>query len=86
LREDPTLLQSSRARVAAWLESGSVARWYAERWRELLDEPLERILALLGESSERMHDLRQTSPFAGLIDARTRWRIRDDVRRRHETH
>jgi hypothetical protein len=26
-----------------------------------------------------MHDLRQVSPFAGFLDARTRWRIHRDI-------
>jgi hypothetical protein len=32
------------------------------------------------ESSEIGRELRQTTPFAGVIDARTRWRVWRSVR------
>ena len=52
-----------------------MARPYAEAWSELLDGPLDDLVRALLERSERMHDLRQVSPFAGVLDARTRWRL-----------
>ena len=69
----------ARARVRAWLDDGSVGRSYAEAWRVLLDRPLEDLITALGDASERMHDLRQVSPFAGALDPRTRWRIHREV-------
>jgi hypothetical protein len=71
----PVLLEDARARVAAWRTDATVARMYAEEWADLLDRPLEELAARLVEPSERMHDLRQVSPFAGILDARTRWRV-----------
>jgi hypothetical protein len=76
LCEEPALLQAARLRVAGWLADGSVAREYAEAWSTLLASPLERVVEALTDPSERMHDLRQVSPFAGVLDSRTRWRIR----------
>lgn len=75
LRADPGLVEQARARVDGWWADGSVARPYVEAWRELLALPLGNLLERLVEPSERMHDLRQVSPFAGVLDARTRWRI-----------
>lgn len=75
LAEEPALVERARRRVAGWLDGGSVARAYAEGWRGLLDAPLPRLLEALAERSERMHDLRQVSPFAGILDARARWRL-----------
>jgi hypothetical protein len=68
-----------QARVRQWLDSGTVAAHYAEAWRALLDLPLASLATALAEQSERMHDLRQVSPFAGVLDARTRWRIHREV-------
>jgi hypothetical protein len=82
LQADPALIDEARARVRAWLRDGTVARVYAEARQALLDRPLEDLVAALGERSERMHDLRQVSPFAGALDARTRWRIQEAVRAR----
>ena len=72
---EPSRVDDARRRVEAWLEDGSVAREYAEAWLALLAEPLPVLVARFHERSERMHDLRQVSPFAGVLDARTRWRV-----------
>ena len=36
LLEDPALVERARERVAGWLRDGSVARPYAEAWRDIL--------------------------------------------------
>lgn len=80
IREHPELLDGIRARVAAWLGDGSVARPYARAWWEILAGDLERILEAIVDPSERGRDLRQCTPFAGIVDPRTRWRILDALR------
>lgn len=82
LREDARLVRQARVRVEGWLADGSVHRSYAEAWHEALSGPRERLLELLGDAGERARALRQCSPFAGVVDARTRWRIWRDVRKR----
>ena len=83
---EPTLIEAARERVRAWQTRGDVAATYADRWAALLARPWPELEAALTERSERMHDLRQVSPFAGVLDARTRWRIHRDVgARRHAT-
>ena len=72
---DPSMVQRARARVEAWSSDGRLHPIYAERWRTWLALPLDELRAALVEDSERAHDLRQTSPFAGEIPARTRWEI-----------
>jgi hypothetical protein len=78
---DHELVERARRRVATWLEDGSVARPYAEAWAKLLAAPIADLAAALCEQSERMHDLRQVSPFAGALDARERWRLRREAAR-----
>lgn len=82
LREDPRHVDEARARVAGWLAAGSVHRVYAEAWAEALAGPIERLLELLTDPGERARALRQCSPFAGVIDPRTRWRVWREVRER----
>src|SRR6185295_4703452 len=79
LREDPSLLSAARSRVAGWLADGSVHPAYAQAWHELLSGPTERLLTLLEDRGERARALRQCSPFAGIVDPRTRWKIWRDV-------
>ncbi len=80
LRKDPSLISTARSRVAGRLADGSVHPAYAEAWHDLLSESMERLLALLEDRGERARALRQCSPFAGIVDPRTRWRIWRDVR------
>jgi hypothetical protein len=75
LIEQPALLERARERVAGWLRDGSVARPYAEGWQAVLDRPFDDVVRFLGDPSERARQLRQTSPFAGVLAPRTRWSI-----------
>lgn len=51
-----------------------MASAYAAAWRDRLGRPAGEE-ALLEDPGERARRLRQASPFAGLLDARTRWTI-----------
>lgn len=66
--EDPAVLDHARARVAEWLtQGGPVDARYALRWEELLARPAEQVLAALIADTEEMRDLRQCSPFSGVV-------------------
>jgi len=68
LLSEPELLEHARDRVAGWVEDGyPVPPSVANRWRELLGRPLPEILAALVEDSEEMRDIRQSSPFGGVL-------------------
>jgi len=82
LEERPELLEVARARVEGWLRDGSVAATWVRRWRELLSRPLDEVIAVITDEGEKARDLRQSSPFAGVVDPRTRWRILREVRSR----
>lgn len=84
LREDPSGIDRARSRVLEWKAEGAVHPDYIDRWLDVLDAPLEEILDLLVEQSEEANALRQVTPFAGVVDARTRWRIWRRVRDRVE--
>ena len=45
---------------------GAAARWIAE-WERLLDGPEERVLEVLTSRTPRARELRQNSPFAGVL-------------------
>ena len=75
LREQPALLDAARARVEAWRRDGSVAPFYASAWADVLAGDLEAVAAALVAPGERATALRQVTPFAGVVDPRTRWQI-----------
>jgi hypothetical protein len=71
----PELLDRARDRVAGWSRDGSVARCWVDAWTEVLQGSLGEVVNAITDPSEQGHNLRQTSPFAGVIDAQTRWHI-----------
>ena len=75
LRRDPELLEAARERVERWLAEGTVHEEWAESWRSVIDAGLEAVIEVLTDSDPAAHDLRQVSPFAGVLDPRTRWMI-----------
>ncbi|ADG73703.1 DNA binding domain protein, excisionase family [Cellulomonas flavigena DSM 20109] len=69
LVQDPTLLDVARQNLARMRERhtrGRPAQWLRE-WQELLDGPLDALLAALTSPSQRSRELRQNSPFAGVL-------------------
>jgi hypothetical protein len=80
-RLDDDGVERARARVDGWLATGGpVPPESAARWRVLLAQPVAVIAESLTEDTEEMRDLRQTTPFAGVISAQQRWRVIRDVR------
>ncbi len=75
LRDEPEILERARRRVQGWLTAGGAAPDAAARWAALLANDLPAIEAFLGERSDLADELRQSSPFAGALDPRERWRI-----------
>lgn len=75
LREEPELLDAARRRVQGWLVAGSPSPAVAARWADLLAGDTPAVAAFLGETSELAVELRQSSPFAGALSPRERWRI-----------
>jgi len=75
LVHDPSIIARARARVAGWTASGSVHPKWIAAWSELLARPPAEICDKLREPTEHMAALRQVTPFAGVLDSRTRWAL-----------
>jgi hypothetical protein len=75
IRADPSLVERARRRIEDWLTHGTVAGVYAEAWREILALPVDEVAQFLEDPGDRARLLRQTSPFAGILDPRTRWAV-----------
>lgn len=57
-------------------EGSSVARWL-ERWRRVLDAGPEQVMEVLTSTAPEAAELRQNSPFAGVLSDRDRHRVLD---------
>jgi len=77
LRAEPQLLEIARDNLNRWSATGGASQPYWDAWRELLQLPLEDLLALIQEDSPRMTELRQSNPFAGILEPKERWHIYD---------
>jgi hypothetical protein len=72
---DPSILVHAGITLDRWIEEERIHPEYAARWRVLLDGPSELLLQAMMEDSEASRDLRQTSPFAGCLSPRERWKV-----------
>lgn len=63
-----------------WSEAGNIDPRYAVEWEALLRRPLRDIEAALTEDSQWARDLRQNSPFAGLLSEPERRKILEEIR------
>jgi hypothetical protein len=75
LRANPALLEIARENIARWAPAAGRSRHYLDAWLDVLEMPLEEMLALIVEDTEEMRAMRQNNPFAGVLDARERWAI-----------
>lgn len=74
--DDPAVVDRARAKVQRWVEDGGpVDPARAARWKALLELPRDQLLGLLVADTAEMVDLRQVTPFAGVVPSRERWQI-----------
>ena len=77
LRERPELLAIAFENLDRWSQMGSRSQPYWDTWQSILARPLEEILTVISEDTPRMTELRQSSPFAGVLEPKERWHIYD---------
>jgi len=75
-------MEAALRRVKIWAAEGKMRPAYADAWSELLEGPLDALLALLSDPGERAAALRQCTPFVGVIDQQTRLRVWREERER----
>lgn len=78
LRANPALLDIARDNLSRWMAKGGPSLPYSQRWVQLLDLPLDDLLARIVEESEDMNAMRQCGPFAGILSPPERWAIYED--------
>lgn len=58
--------------LTGWELEGRIAPLYAAQWNELLAKPVAEVRREIGADTPYMADLRQSSPFAGMLSERER--------------
>jgi hypothetical protein len=67
LRLDKETVRDAEERLARWCTEGKIDPRYVKQWEEILARPLPQIAQLIGLETSHMSDLRQSSPFAGVL-------------------
>lgn len=73
------IVQETRHVLYRWREQGRIDERYADRWERLLQQSVPEIRRALIDESQEADDLRQSSPFAGLLSEPERRRILREV-------
>jgi hypothetical protein len=71
-RLERTGIADALVRLRRWRAERRIHPRYADAWEELLTGPRERLLRTLRADDEEAAALRQSSPFAGMLDERER--------------
>jgi len=77
--EDEAILVRARAKIRAWEARAPMSASYVAAWRAALDGPRAALVTLMLDPSEYARAMRQTTPFAGSLSPRERWRIFREV-------
>lgn len=85
LRQDPARLEDVKATLARWRQTVCPATQpYLREWEQLVDQGLERCLAVAVEESEHATALRQSSPFTRVLSHAERFRFLKTWRGDHD--
>jgi hypothetical protein len=89
LLQNEWILRNARERVDQW-SIEMPERPYVRMWKEILSRDAESVAGFLVERNELAEELRQSSPFSGVLEPRERWRIwretRDSFETQHDPH
>jgi hypothetical protein len=73
------MVDEARHVLFRWQEQGRIDPRYAAQWDSLLTLPIPELRKALVDESEAGDDLRQNSPFAGVLSEPERRRIIHEV-------
>jgi hypothetical protein len=75
-----SMIDDARHVIWKWREQGKIDERYAQRWEELLYRPVADVRRAISAEGPDADDLRQNSPFAGMLSEPERRRIIGAVR------
>jgi hypothetical protein len=78
-RLDRRMVDEARQVLWRWRSAGTIDPTYADRWANVLAGPLPEVRVVLGADTPHARDLRQNSPFAGLLSETERRKILTEI-------
>jgi hypothetical protein len=73
------IVDQAQRKLRRWEREGAIDPRYARAWDEILVLPMAKIRKAITADDQRGRDLRQNSPFAGLLSEPERRRILEEV-------
>lgn len=74
------MIDDALRQIWKWREQGAIDSRYADRWEEILRRPVPDVRRAISDDSQSARDLRQSSPFAGMLSEAERRKIIGQVR------
>lgn len=74
------MIDDALRQVWKWRLQGRIDPRYAERWEEVLHGSVADVRKAISEDSQAAADLRQNSPFAGMLSEPERRKVVQQVR------
>ncbi len=63
-----------------WRDQGKIDSRYADGWEDVLGKPVDEVRRIIGHDGGAARDLRQNSPFAGMLSEAERRKILQEIR------
>jgi predicted DNA-binding protein len=79
LRKHPALLEKAKENIRRWRRQGANAHCLDE-WEAILAQGLDEVIRFLLSESEEAARLRHSTPFAGVLTPRERWKFYEKIR------
>jgi hypothetical protein len=74
------VVDTARRQVWQWQKEGRIDDRYASAWLDILNRPVPEVRRALRADTQKMRDLRQSSPFAGTLTEAERRKIFAEIR------
>jgi hypothetical protein len=75
-----SMVDQARQRLWQWRADGQIDGRHADQWDAVLARPVREVRQIIGEDTPKGRDLRQNSPFAGVLSEAERRRILQEIR------
>jgi hypothetical protein len=78
-RLDERMVERARRRLERWVAEGRIHPEWAREWERVVSKPPPEIAAAISADTKAARELRQTSPFAGMLTEQERRRLMSAV-------